>query len=712
MKCFWWYKKLRFYGGLDGILSSLTLILSSTTTNISATSLLSTRGGAAAVAFSRPLSTTTRSLQRGGSYHFPHYTLGRLSLASFGCRSTMDSDDHHYHHEYSMRRHASSSPPPLPRLCPKCQGEGKIFRPPSRKARLRHQKRIKTQQQENDGDNDNNNNNNNAAAPTQMPPRWDPCPRCTHQSGLLWEPLDDDDVIIIPSATVNLDGESMVPQQQKQKQQLVEIPNHWHVAIIGGGIGGLALAVALRHRHISCRVYEKDHSFEQRRQGYGLTLQQARRALLALGIRDTNYHHHLNGGIDDEEKTTTTTTETDGDWFLNGDAVTSTKHVVHTIDGTVVGEWGLRKWGRPENKRDNGRDDGRNSMKKKSPKRQNLHVPRQTLRRALWEALQETSCSSREDVAMSWGHKLIDIQPKSSSLGNCQESLNKMQLTFQVASEDGNVKTATTEADLVVGCDGIRSAVREFLLGQENDSKTPTPLRYLDCIVILGICRLDLLDPSIRQSPLLDGETVFQTADGTTRIYLMPYSKKNNEYMWQLSFPVSEDTAKEWSCKGSAALKQEALNKCKTWHEPIPEILQQTPVDLVSGYPVYDRDLLGPNALSEARQATMTGKWPGMITLLGDACHPMSPFKGQGANQALLDALSLARLIHRLHCRQGKPLPEVLEEFEQEMIERSSRKVKASSDAAQFLHSDIAILTGDVTRGGAAATVASTVRAE
>ena len=51
----------------------------------------------------------------------------------------------------------------------------------------------------------------------------------------------------------------------------------------------------------------------------------------------------------------------------------------------------------------------------------------------------------------------------------------------------------------------------------------------------------------------------------------------------------------------------------------------------------------------------------------------MIPFKGQGANQALLDALSLAR-----------------------------SKVKAPAEAAQFLHSSVAIQEGSVTRGAAA----------
>ena len=83
-----------------------------------------------------------------------------------------------------------------------------------------------------------------------------------------------------------------------------------HIAIVGGGIGGLALALALLRRgeperiliipvltHSShdscvlpgfkCTVFEKDPSFQHRRQGFGLTIQQGSAALVALGLGDS-----------------------------------------------------------------------------------------------------------------------------------------------------------------------------------------------------------------------------------------------------------------------------------------------------------------------------------------------------------------------------------------------------------------------------------------
>lgn len=173
---------------------------------------------------------------------------------------------------------------------------------------------------------------------------------------------------------------------------------------------------------------------------------------------------------------------------------------------------------------------------------------------------------------------------------------------------------------------------------------------------------------------------------------MMPYDNEN--IMWQLSFPMPEDEAKVLSKKGSEALQQEGINRLWDWHSPIPEILQATDASLISGYPVYDREVMEPEFFKNF--------WN--ITLLWDAMHPMSPFKGQGANQAILDALDLARDITQ-KCGPGSERREqwlrktLLEDFEKQMLLRSTPKVQDSARAVKLLHSDAVLHEGDTPRG-------------
>ena len=468
-------------------------------------------------------------------------------------------------------------------ICLECQGLGKQKRRIKKKVQLRYQAELTAFE----------NSNFEGIAPVRPKGTFFSCPDCAGSG-------------IIPSENFPLPDE-----------------NFPHVAIIGAGIGGIALAIGCLHRGIPFTIYEKDGSFNERSQGYGLTLQQARKTLENFGI------FNLENGI------------------------ISNHHVVHDPDGKIVGQWGMRKWlGKVD------KFTTQNNIQKS-----NIHIARQNLRLQL---LQQLGGENK----VRWNHQFT---------GYKKDVDGKLHLHFL---ENNNPKSY--HADLLIGADGIRSAVRNTIIPEEK-----FPLRYLGCMVILGICELSKLQ--YLENPLLDSATVFQTANGTERIYMMPFDEKS--IMWQLSFPIDEIEAKKLSGDGKLALKDEAIKRTP-FHSPIPEILDMTDENKITGYPVYDRDLLSSEMLKNADS----------VTLLGDAAHPMSPFKGQGANQALLDALSLAREIFK----KCKPLSDwktigireaVLKDFEAEMLERTSTKVKDSAAAAEFLHSEIALFEGNEPRG-------------
>ena len=296
-------------------------------------------------------------------------------------------------------------------ICQECQGRGKKSRRLSKKVRLRYQMTL-DQYEKTEGE---------GKAPVPPKGHLYPCLSCCG-SGLL----------------------------QSASFPVADKENYPQVAIIGGGIGGVALAVACLHRGIPFTLYERDSDFDARSQGYGLTLQQASKAIEGLGV------------------------------FSLEEGVISTRHVVHTTEGKEIGEWGVRKW--------------MQSDAKTSPKRTNVHIALQSLRLALLEQLGGHNM-------VKWRHQLVHFK-ESEDEG--------VDLSFQV---NGEMKSH--KADLVVGADGIRSSVRRLLIGEDI-----APLRYLGCIVILGICPLSALEGLT--SSLLDSATVFQTANGNERIYMMP----------------------------------------------------------------------------------------------------------------------------------------------------------------------------------------------
>lgn len=406
--------------------------------------------------------------------------------------------------------------------------------------------------------------------------------------------------------------------------------------------------------------------------------------------------------------------------------VKSTRHVVCLADGTVVTDWGARAKKASCAMKQDSQKNNQPLLKAGKPKRFNIHVPRQELRHRL---LREIPAHF-----IKWDHDLTAYTGDTES-----EHTSCLELSFRVGEQN---LTTFVKSDVIVGGDGIRSTVRQMKFAQSNSNtnqqgnEDPFPLRSIDCMVILGISPTPKVDKDCLPFEF-DEETIFETVNGVTRIYVMPYSADDsldanlfqnitlrddedtpdrytntspdfgvsaNWTMWQLSFPLQEMEGTELSAGGHEALMNEALRRCGDWHAPIPALVKSTPRLLLTGYPIFDREApTDPNLIR--------GHKSSRVTLLGDSAHPMSPFKGQGANQALLDAVSLARALHQAASVDTSAATDgmdslsktslislALERYEAEMCARVGSKVRASADAAKFLHSMVATKEGNMKR--------------
>jgi 2-polyprenyl-6-methoxyphenol hydroxylase-like FAD-dependent oxidoreductase len=105
--------------------------------------------------------------------------------------------------------------------------------------------------------------------------------------------------------------------------------------------------------------------------------------------------------------------------------------------------------------------------------------------------------------------------------------------------------------------------------------------------------------------------------------------------------------------------KAEVLDCFRDWFSPIPELIQATQDDILR------------NDIVDRKPIKSWGK--GRVTLLGDAAHPSTPNLGQGACQAIEDAVTLA------HCVGRNDNPEaILRAYEGRRIPRTTAITKRS----------------------------------
>ena len=115
----------------------------------------------------------------------------------------------------------------------------------------------------------------------------------------------------------------------------------------------------------------------------------------------------------------------------------------------------------------------------------------------------------------------------------------------------------------------------------------------------------------------------------------------------------------------SVSAKAEFLRRYGDWFDPVPALIESTEPEAIVSTLTYDR----PPRRRWGR---------GRVTLLGDAAHPMKPNIGQGAAQALEDAVVLGLCFER-----AKDATAALRAHERRRIKRANAAVRMSRQAGR-----------------------------
>ncbi|GGU44283.1 flavin-dependent oxidoreductase [Streptomyces lavendofoliae] len=334
-----------------------------------------------------------------------------------------------------------------------------------------------------------------------------------------------------------------------------------HVLIAGGGVAGLTCALAL-HAAGFARVTVVEAAPAIRPLGAGLNLMpNAVRELDALGLLDE----------------------------LEADAVRTRELRYYHRSGALISREprGLRAgyhW--PQ-----------------------LSVHRGTLQRVLADAVRRRLGPS----AIVTGVRVTGVEQRP-------DGRPRLSLTHREGATGGR---ASLEPDVLIGADGIRSAVRAALNPREGEPP------WNGMLVWRGVSRMD---------PGRAGTFMLIAGDDRHKAVVYPMAERPSGDVlvnWALAMPADSIAPAARGDWNRAVPVTDFLHHFEGWEfdgVSVPEVLRAA--DAAYEYPMVDRDPLP--------------RWShGRTTLIGDAAHAMYPIGSNGATQSIVDGRALAHAMAR-----------------------------------------------------------------
>ncbi len=349
------------------------------------------------------------------------------------------------------------------------------------------------------------------------------------------------------------------------------------IAIVGAGMGGLAVAATLRRVGIEVQIYEQAPRF----------------ARIGAGIQMMPNSMKVLRGIGVEEKLRQTSFQPYSHLNREGDT------------GKVMRELPMPEslFGAPY-----------------------LCMHRADLHDALLSAVPE---------------EIIHLDKK---LVGIEQSAGQVTMVFA----DGT----RASADAVIGADGVHSVVRDIIIGPDEP-----------------IHKGRIAYRAVFPSTLLNGgdigpsRTKWWGADRHIVIYYTTPTRSEVYFVTSVPEPAEWLTRESWSAKGDV---RELRKAYEGFHSDVRAVLEACPD--CHKWAILEREPLP--------------KWSeGRVVLLGDACHPMTPYMAQGAATAIEDAAILARCLAEV---RGEDIEGAFQRYEAHRKPRTSR-IQAISSANTWM---------------------------